>query len=306
MQLVAIPLFVLLCCAQAGAQPPVRELHPMLPYIFFDSASAVISDRYLLLLSAQETSAFSETSLPSSSLELHHRLLDVIGSRMRSFSHTRVEIVGCNSQQPYIGEVEDISKKRGERVRDYLVGIWGIDSGRIMMLPPRDLPEHRSNPKDPLGIVENRRAEIRIRDWDLIKPIITPDSTPHPELADSTLAIYNLILFKFDSPEMGPGNERILKENIIPDLRKGARVRVVGYTDVVGLDDRNLKLSHDRAMTVVNAIKRLAPSGIIASIEGMGVGESASLYSNESPEGRFYNRCVRVVVTTPVQIAAKR
>lgn len=306
MQLVAIALLAMLCCTQAAAQTPVRELHPLLPYVFFDTGRALIPDRYSALHSPEEAHTFNESDLPPNSIEIYHHMLNIIGSRMRRFPATRIEIVGCNSQQPSLGEGKEVSEKRSETVQNYLTRIWGIDSGRITMLPPRDFPAYRSNPKDPLGIVENRRAEIQIKDWELLRPIITYDSTPHPELADSTLDIYNLILFRFDSPEAGPINERILKETVIPGLRKGARVRVVGHTDVVGLDDRNLKLSSDRARTVVNAIRRLAPPGIIASIEGIGTGESSPLHTNDLPEGRFYNRCVQVIVTTPVATTVER
>jgi outer membrane protein OmpA-like peptidoglycan-associated protein len=301
LRFIASSLLLGLCCTHAAAQSPVQELHPLLPYIFFDSASAAVPDRYALFHSPQEASSFNEADLPSNSLDIHHRLLDIIGSRMQHFSETRIEIVGCNSKQPEIGEVIEVSKKRGETVRDYLVRIWGIDSGRITMLPPRDLPQYRSNIKDPLGIVENRRVEIYTNNWEIIKPIITYRSTANPEPADSTRDIYNLILFKFDSPEMGPVNEKILKEYIVPGLRQGAQINVVGYTDVIGLDDRSYRPHCARASTVVNAIKKNTKPGIIASLTGNCVGRTETLHPNEIPEGRFHNRCVQVIVTTSVR-----
>jgi hypothetical protein len=39
---------------------------------------------------------------------------------------------------------------------------------------------------------------------------------------------------------------------------------------------------------------------LLASLDGKGVGEEAPLYSNELPEGRFYNRTVQIVVESQV------
>ena len=298
LRLIASSLLLALCCTWAGAQSPLRELHPILPYIFFDSGSAVIPGRYALLQSAQEASAFNEANLPSNSLEIHHRLLDVVGSRMRRFPTTRIEIVGCNSKQPEIGEVIEVSKKRGEAVRDYLVRIWGIDSGRIMMLPPRDYPQYRSNVRDPHRIVENRRAEIRTINWELMMPLITRDSSIDPELADSTVNKYNLILFESYGTEMGPINDRIVKEYIVSELRKGANVDVTGYTDVV-YENYSHSEAVNRPMTVEMAIKRYVKPGIISFLSGRGVAVDAPIHSNEFPEGHFYNRCVQIIVITP-------
>jgi outer membrane protein OmpA-like peptidoglycan-associated protein len=326
-------------------------------------------------------------------------MLNIIGSRLRNNPTAKIEIVGNNSQQPDIGETKDVSGKRGQVVYDYLTNIWQIGTNQIKLLPPRDFPQFRSNPKDPLGIVENRRTEILSDDWEVMKPILqtelrrfpqpetmkfqmtngindalvarraievkrndamwhvlsevgktdplspdynwgrdaNEDSIPNNEnpykaqlvvystdgkecrsnildvpvmiitkedkirerLVDKTIDRYSLVLFKFDSPEAGALNDRIVKEYIVDDLRKGARIQVTGYTDVVGLDDRNLKLSNDRANTVVKGIQRQAKSGIIASLNGKGVGEASPLYSNDLPEGRFYNRTVQVVIETP-------
>jgi outer membrane protein OmpA-like peptidoglycan-associated protein len=377
----------------------VKELYPLLTYVFFDSGSATIPDRYILFTDPSQTEGFDDSKIPGGTLQKYYHMLNIVGYRMRTHPETKIEIVGNNSQQPEIGETKDVSGKRGQVVYDYLINIWKIDPGRIKLLPPRDYPEARSNPKDPLGIVENRRTEIRSTDWEVVKPIIQTelrrypqpdtmhfqmqnginndlvarraieikrndqmwyvmtnvgktdpvspayewgknddkDSIPNNEnpysaqlvvysvdgkecrsnviqipvmivtnemkirerFVNKTIDRYSLVLFKFDSPDAGPLNDRIIKEFIVDDLRKGAQIVVTGYTDVVGLDDRNLKLSNDRAMTVVNAIKRLAKPGIVASLEGKGVGETAPLYSNDLPEGRFYNRTVQVIVTTP-------
>jgi outer membrane protein OmpA-like peptidoglycan-associated protein len=377
----------------------VKELYPLLTYVFFDSGSATIPDRYILFTDPSQTQGFDETKIPGGTLQKYYHMLNIIGSRLRNNPTKTIEIVGNNSNQPDIGETKDVSGKRGQIVYDYLTKIWQIPTNQIKLMPPMDLPKFRSNIKDPLGIVENRRTEINSTDWEIMKPILqtelrrfpqpeimhfqmknginddlvarraieikrndqmwhtmtdvgrtevtskeynwgrnaNEDSIPNNEtpykaqlvvysqdgkecrsniidvpvmiitketkirerLVDKTIDRYSLVLFKFDSPEAGPLNDRIIKEFIVDDLRKGAQVAVTGYTDVVGLDDRNKALSEQRAGTVVNAIKRLTKAGIIASLSGKGVGEAAPLYSNDLPEGRFYNRTVQVIVETP-------
>jgi outer membrane protein OmpA-like peptidoglycan-associated protein len=382
----------------------VKELYPLLTYVFFDSGSATIPDRYILFSDPAQTEGFTDTTIPGGTLQKYYHMLNIVGFRMRTHPDTKIQIIGNNSNQPAINEVKDVSGKRGQVVYDYLINIWKIDPSRITLLPPRDLPEAQSNINDPLGIVENRRTEIRSGDWEIVKPIVNidfrrtpqpdtmhfimkngindaliarraieikrngqpwytmtdlgkteavspaynwgrdanPDSIPNNEtpytaqlvvysqdgkecrsveiqipveivtsqekrterLVDSTKDIYSLVLFKFNSPEAGPLNDRILREYIYQDVRPGARIEVIGHTDVVGLEDRNAKLSGDRAGTVVNGIRKNVKAGVYHDLNGRGVGENDPLYPNDLPEGRFYNRTVQVRIATPTGTSA--
>lgn len=377
----------------------VKELYPLLTYVFFDSGSATIPDRYIRFTDPSQTEGFTDTTIPGGTLEKYYHMLNVVGFRMRSNPSTKIEIVGCNSEQPAIGEVKEVSEKRGQIVYDYLTSIWRIDPSRIKMLPPRGYPETRSNPNDPLGIVENRRAEIRSADWEVVKPIVNKDLRRYPQpetmffgmrngindglvarraieikrngkmwhvmtdigttdpqskpynwgkggdedsipndespfvcqlvvysadgkecrskevpipveivtneekrreaLVDKTIDRYSLVLFKFNSPEAGPLNDRILREYVYSDIRQGAQIEVVGHTDVVGLEDVNKKLSDARSNTVTTGIRKNVRSGVYSTLDGKGVGEDSPLYNNELPEGRFYNRTVQVTIVTP-------
>jgi outer membrane protein OmpA-like peptidoglycan-associated protein len=116
--------------------------------------------------------------------------------------------------------------------------------------------------------------------------------------AEKTLEKYNLILFKFDSPEAGELNERIMSTWVFPRVKKSSDIRIEGHTDVVGLDTRNKKLSEDRARTAENFIKKRTSS--FSSLQSRGTGEEEPLYSNELPEGRFFNRTVQVIIETPL------
>lgn len=116
--------------------------------------------------------------------------------------------------------------------------------------------------------------------------------------SESTLEKYNLILFKFDSPEAGELNERIMSTWVFPRVKKSSVIKIDGHTDVVGLDTRNKKLSEDRARTAENFIKKRTSD--FKELTTRGTGEEEPLYSNELPEGRFFNRTVQVIIETPL------
>lgn len=116
---------------------------------------------------------------------------------------------------------------------------------------------------------------------------------------DSTLERYSLVLFPFDRADAGPINERIMKEYVYERVKPSSKVEVVGHTDVVGLYERNQKLSENRATTVTNGINKQT-GGKFSVLNKRGVGEDEPLYRNDLPEGRFYNRTVQVTIKTPV------
>ncbi len=116
---------------------------------------------------------------------------------------------------------------------------------------------------------------------------------------DSTLEVYNLILFPFDKAEAGPINNRIMRDYVYDRVKASSSVEVEGHTDVVGLEDHNLRLSERRANAVKTGIDSKT-SKKYGNLNSVGVGEEKPLYTNELPEGRFYNRTVQVKIRTPL------
>jgi outer membrane protein OmpA-like peptidoglycan-associated protein len=110
---------------------------------------------------------------------------------------------------------------------------------------------------------------------------------------DKTMDRYSLILFGFDRSELTDQHKALI-ENIKPRLSPASSVSITGYTDRIGSDDYNLRLSEQRARAVSAglAVQR-------ATITGQG--EKLPLYDNDSPEGRFYSRTVEIVVETPLR-----
>jgi OOP family OmpA-OmpF porin len=76
--------------------------------------------------------------------------------------------------------------------------------------------------------------------------------------------------------------------------RKDVTITVVGYTDDVGNDASNQRLSENRASTVKNY---LVSKGVAASrINSIGRGESNPVASNKTAEGRAQNRRIEIEI----------
>ena len=72
------------------------------------------------------------------------------------------------------------------------------------------------------------------------------------------------------------------------------KLYVVGHTDNIGLFDANMKLSMDRAISVVNALVTQF-SVNAARLKGCGGGPTSPVASNDKEEGRALNRRVELV-----------
>lgn len=286
---------------------PRRELHPLLPYVFFDAGSASIPDRYRLFSGYEQIENFSDTTIAGGTLEKYHHVLNIIAFRLRLYPHTRVSITGwCSGPNGRNDENRLLAEQRARTVYRYLVDVWRIDTTRITLLSGCEYPAPRSR-RSPLEITEGRRVHIVSDDFEIIRPVVA--YVPDCGTESDTLAVpcteerclrlvCPLIEFPFDSPETGSLNKRILKEFVYGEIGPGSRVTVIGHTDIIGLEDRNLRLSTMRAQGVVEAIRGSFGTAHRAGIEvnGVGVGEFSPLYTNDLPEGRFYNRTVVIRV----------
>ena len=119
------------------------------------------------------------------------------------------------------------------------------------------------------------------------------------KLNDSTWEKYSLILFPFDRSDAGPINSKIMEEYVYNRCFPTSKIEVIGHTDVVGLYDHNAALSERRSKTVYTGIMKKT-KGVFGQLTSRGVGEDEPLYTNELPEGRFYNRTVQVIIKTPL------
>ena len=128
--------------------------------------------------------------------------------------------------------------------------------------------------------------------------LITVAKKREAGVVDKQLAIYRLILFDFNSPSVGTNNARIINSFIMDNLQDKSKVDITGFTDKLGNPEVNMKLSSGRAKSVADFIKW-------RDTQARGVGGTRPQYTNETPEGRIYNRSVEVRVETPVMLQEK-
>jgi outer membrane protein OmpA-like peptidoglycan-associated protein len=114
---------------------------------------------------------------------------------------------------------------------------------------------------------------------------------------DVRVGTYWVFCFNLNSKQVLV-DERVRRavQGITRYVTPGASVEIMDYSDTRGNVAKNRKLSDDRADAVLQLLR--VPSSKIANVEGKG---ESTFYDNDLPEGRFYNRFVRVDVRTPVE-----
>lgn len=151
------------------------RMHPIMNYVFFGDNSAELPRRYTRM-DQRETEEFSvKTLYNEKTMDVYYHVLNIVGKRMDFYPQAQVTLVGCNSNTGDEKGNLDLSKKRAETVRDYLVNTWKIDPSRIKV-EAKNLPDIPSNPKDPDGIEENRRVEIIANIPQVFEPMVIRDT----------------------------------------------------------------------------------------------------------------------------------
>jgi len=119
---------------------------------------------------------------------------------------------------------------------------------------------------------------------------------PSQQVDRETWFSFDRLEFETDSAQLKPTSQEQLR-NIAEILKAHPQVNVKigGYTDNVGDDAHNLKLSADRASTTRNAIVALGIDGSRLASEGYG--EKHPVADNSMEEGRQRNRRIDLRVT---------
>lgn len=147
----------------------VTQTYPILPYVFFDSASSNLSNKYYY---KGDTKNFSEQKLDKNSLKIYERLLDIIGSRL-SESGKGITIKGYTDglEKETLNDRKSLAISRANTVKEYLVSKWHIESAKIN-IETEDIPSQPTSSVYKEGLEENRRVELSPNNIDLLKPII--------------------------------------------------------------------------------------------------------------------------------------
>ena len=265
---------------------------PLLNAVFFDRNSSSVPARYHTFNNPKEALSFDESKFGSLMNE-YHDVLNIIGLRLRTNPYAKITITGYNSDNKDI----ELSEQRAETVANYFTSIWGIDKSR-MKVEKKNLPANASNPNTELGLQENRRVEITTDHPNILRAIIANDYKSKVEDESTITEKFSLNLFDFNSSEVSVKDGQILtKITSIYKENPNTKIVVVGYSDNIGKDDYNKKLSIKRAKTVYD---ELIAKGVTKDhITYKGYGTEHPQFTNDLPEGRFLNRTVRVYVKYP-------
>jgi len=173
-----------------------RNMFSMINYIFFDSGSVTIPERYKRITQEEQRKFSIDDMQADSALQLYHNMLNILGKRLQNNPQSTIILTGTNSNNGIEAENLQMSQQRAEVVRDYLVNVWEIDANRIQ-LKTRNLPEEPSRTSTGYGDEENRRVEITSDNPDIFLPV---------KFIDTSFNIVN--------KDIRIGTERINKENL--------------------------------------------------------------------------------------------
>jgi len=104
------------------------------------------------------------------------------------------------------------------------------------------------------------------------------------------------VLYEFNNSKSIALYRKYMTEIVAPKIPEGGKVIIHGYTDIIGGEGHNKKLSMARANDVKGILESaLAKSGnknVQFEVLGFGEDETVSPFANKLPEQRFYNRTV--------------
>ncbi|MFY8001489.1 MAG: OmpA family protein [Candidatus Kapaibacteriota bacterium] len=149
----------------------VTQTFPLLPYIFFDSASTVVRNRYNPRIGT--TARFDENALPKETLQIYYHVLHIIGKRMRENPKSTLTITGTTDGKEWsnLDSRQILAMQRARAVASFLTGYWGIAQNRIK-LATEDTPKLASSDRYAEGNEENRRVELSSTDPELLRPVV--------------------------------------------------------------------------------------------------------------------------------------
>ncbi len=148
----------------------VTQTYPLLLYLFFDEKSDELPAKYKSRLAANE---FDEHNLPTNTLDIYYKVLDIIGKRMNNNHDAKITITGTSDGK----ELEDVTERlalaerRANAVKNYLVNKWNITPDRIK-IKTQDKPDLPTSEAYAEGFEENRRVEISSDSPEILAPVI--------------------------------------------------------------------------------------------------------------------------------------
>jgi outer membrane protein OmpA-like peptidoglycan-associated protein len=217
------------------------QLRPLLNYVFFDENQSELLSKYRRL-SEKERQRFDVDKLFNyETLDLYYDMLNIVGRRMQDYPNAKLTITGCNDGTTSEKNNLEVSRKRAETVRDYLLQTWNLDSNRVK-ITWRNAPEKFSNPSTMDGITENRRAELACDEYRVLEPILTTDTI-------RTVYVPNVRFMPTVNAEAGVSNWKIDVKNVGTPLKD-----YTGAATVPPALDWQLQKLHKNVLKSLSAI----------------------------------------------------
>ncbi|MFC1885051.1 OmpA family protein [Thermodesulfobacteriota bacterium] len=149
-----------------GMEPPQMNFDmlttvdgsPLPHYVFFERGKSEIPEGYSLYEDSAQFKNFDKKIFKTAK-DRYKNILNIVGDHLLKNPDAMIRITGCNSGMGVEKDNTEISRKRAENVRRYLIEVCGIDASR-MDLNERNLPL-KPSPDDKLGgSFENQRVEV--------------------------------------------------------------------------------------------------------------------------------------------------
>lgn len=129
-----------------------------------------------------------------------------------------------------------------------------------------------------------------------LAPSPEPKAAPAEKVEPASIGNTVIVHFSVNKASISPEDLAKLKAFFVKvKATAGARIAIEGHSDSVGSSSGKLKISVDRALSVLDILKKLGLSDkTVVEIKGMGDAKSAA--ENDSEEGRKLNRRVELTI----------
>jgi OOP family OmpA-OmpF porin len=207
-------------------------------------------------------------------------ILDSVATGLAKQPGTKVEIRGHTDDVGSEALNMDLSRRRAEAVKAYLVGkglraedLTTVGLGEMQHIASNDTAENRE---------QNRRVTLQFLE--------TSRLPPGEEL------VLRGVTFRTGSAQLTPA-DRLIVDSVVAYVqsRPSYSIQVRGHTDDRGSDEANQRLSEARAKAVADY---LVSKGVDAArLSSIGLGETEHVAPNDTEAGRAQNRRVTLKFT---------
>ena len=215
-----------------------------------------------------------------------------VGNFMKQYPDTTAVIEGHSDNIPITSGVNcefknniDLSQARAESAVNYLVEKFGIDRSRLTAKGYGDTRPVADNATNE-GRQKNRRIEA------IVDCAVLPQEIKPQEKLCMTLGIE----FDTDKADIkAQYHNEIAKLGEYMEKYPTTTATIEGHTDNVGDNEHNMKLSQQRAESVVDyLVKNFGIEG--SRLSAKGYGSTRPIAYNNTPEGRQLNRRIAAIV----------